>query len=468
MNNNYNVEDIARLISEDPDVLNSPTDALQSSTTTPVKEPKTAPKVPTTPAKPKPFSPFNPKPLESPEPARNIIDPKEENVFKEAYEEHVPSFTRDLYSRGHKEFKTSEHPLIKTHGAELAKEAYKYSKEYAVKSLPELANLPARQRMAYLMNMTGRALQEMMTLEAPHKKELEKLAIDAVMAAWHLPEEQRSIFKAMLKKPDFSGESSQDADSPDTPVTGKQVDLTDEINKRVTMNLLSQGAAIHNMYDLHFQEQILERINKISPRLAEVYSIFGRGSAHAFWMYDLQRLLAAGFGAPLGSTHVTNDNQIVASAPIFPVLVQELIKGMVMLISRHQFNDMSQEDIKSIIKQADTIRDEFPQIMIGPRIWKAFVLSVPANYRKRLPEVLMVLAKSHPKELHEIFIRLGDVVKTNADPKDSAAASALNDLIERTLAEKEEAEEEIQSYDDGYEENDDKDEYLTDEEDDKF
>jgi len=201
------------------------------------------------------------------------------------------------------------------------------------------------------------------------------------------------------------------------------------------MNLMSQGSAIHNMHDSHLQEEIKDRLDQIDPRLTDFYSQFGRGSSHMYWLYDINTALNSKLPQAMATVHFDDEGSIIAQAPIFPVLVQELIKGVIMLISHHQFEGMSASKTKRILAAADTLHDEFPQIMVGPKVWRAFILALPGEYRGRLLEVVMTLARSHPKELDIIMDRLGECIAQRQDPRTSSASSALRDLLERSLTE---------------------------------
>ena len=284
--------------------------------------------------------------------------------------------------------------------------------------------------------MTMRALQEIKRIEAAHATELEEIAIDVVANLYNLGEEDKNKLNAFLRRPQHDApQDEDDDDGVEEFADDEGDDITHEVHKRHSMNLMSQGAAIHNMHDVHLQDEIKDRLDTLDPGLVDLYSQFGRGSSHTYWLYDMNMMLNVQLGGAMGSVNLTPSGEVIAQAPIFPVLVQELIKGVIMLISHHQFESMSPAKTRKIIAAADTLHDEFPQIMVGPKVWRAFILALPSAYRGRLMEVVMTLARAHPKELNIIMVKLGECIANDEDPRTSSVASALQDLLERTLSE---------------------------------
>lgn len=393
-------------------------------TTKPLTSPGTKPST-----KPSPLSPkINPGALPKPRAQRDGIN--------EAYEEFVNPGTQKLFKSGDSRFGFSQHPMMKAHGDKLARAAYKHSTGKVYSSMAELEGLSANDKKNRLGQMTMRALQEIKRIEAAHATELEEIAIDVVANLYNLGEEDKNKLNAFLRRPQHDAPPDEDDDDGVEEFADDEGDdITHEVHKRHSMNLMSQGAAIHNMHDVHLQDEIKDRLDALDPGLVDLYSQFGRGSSHTYWLYDMNMMLNVQLGGAMGSVNLTPSGEVIAQAPIFPVLVQELIKGVIMLISHHQFESMSPAKTRKIIAAADTLHDEFPQIMVGPKVWRAFILALPSAYRGRLMEVVMTLARAHPKELNIIMVKLGECIANDEDPRTSSVASALQDLLERTLSE---------------------------------
>ena len=415
-----------------------------------------APAAPVAPTQPKPGPATKPGPPKTPlipkVPPKLKPGPRARAVT-EAYERFVNPNNQRMFTHGHDRVGFSYHPLMLHHGEALAKSAYEHSSNKVYSAFPGMQDQETNRKISMLTAQTGQALQTMTRLEAPHKEELKELAVDAVMRAFAIPEDYRSLFAPELQYPQYNeGEDRAEDEEDETdeavdmglPEQGAEDDIDededyqDQVNKRYTMNLISQGAAIHNMHDLHMEEYISQRLEQIEPRLNQLYSQFGRGSSHHYWLYDINHMVDVSLGGAMGLTWLTPQGEegavkINAQAPVFPVLVQELIKGWIMLLSHHQFEGMDEKRARRIMKKTDTLGDEFPQIMIGPKVWTSLVKALPREYKGRLSEVVSALAKAHPQELHEIISRLGDAIVTNDKLEESSAASALRDLLDRTL-----------------------------------
>lgn len=440
----------------------------------PVREPVTKPRPtttpkPTTPPKPAP-SPLFPGVAPGTKPKPRAVA-KGYHYITESYEEFVNPDTQKLFSQGHDKLGFSRHPMMRKYGNNIARAAYEHSNAKLYATMGELQNLDANRRKQRLAALTGNAIGLMMQIERAHKEELEQLAVDAVAKVYNLPENEKHRLRAYLRYPqkiteeeinevqepnditdddrepdDISDDDDIDfesamADQETYEQSQRPVeigDTTDEVHKRYALNLLSQGAAIHAMHDLHLEEELMNKLSAIDERLPDLYSKFGRGSSHQYWLHNINQALGYRFGdsgpeGAMGTAQFDYQGNIHAQAPVFTVLVQELVKGLMMLLSHHQFSEMPSHRARAIMDQADTIADEFPQIMVGPKIWTAFILALPKEYKSRVMEVVMQLAKAHPKELHEIMMRLGHCVANKEDPRESAVASALRDLLDRTL-----------------------------------
>lgn len=454
----YDVNEIAKLITENPDVFvdkhgqtneeDSP--ANSGSTTAPTAPPSTKPITkpitkPNTPPKESPKkSPFgNPAPLVEPAPKAIVIS----GLFNEAYREFAHPRTREMWEKGHPDVSFTEHDMVKQHGTKLGEAGYNYSNEILYKTFPELRDLPANQRKQRLASLTMNALHRMMQLESPIKKQLEKIAVKAVSKLYGFPENQ---LKAFLKKP--GSDDAADAEE-DTEQVQMTPELKAQVDKRHMMNLMSQGAAIHNMHNAHFEEEVMAAVQKLSPELHQLYSAFGRGASHHYWIYDLNMMLGASINAAMGVAKVKG-NDVIAEAAVFPVLLQELVKGVMTFISQHQFTDMDLNEARKIIKLADTLANEFPQIQIGPKVWKELLSIIPAEYKPKLAYVVMHMASAHPKELHVIMMGLAKNIADGTASKGTTTEQALKELLERTMHEEtEEAESEYQDSED-YQEDD--------------
>lgn len=317
----------------------------------------TKPKPSTTPSRPKPSEPSKPerdpfKPLKSPKTKPKAKEDENEEdkdleidmiskTLDEAYEEEAHVSTINFWENlpSNKSHVFSKHPIMAMHGKNLARKSHEYTSDYKA-SMPELMDV----------------MMKIMRIEQGHSEQLVQLAKEIVSKIWGIDE---SMLKAELDQPSESDFEEEDelGEFPE--------ELRHKINKRLTINTMSQGAAVHQMLTAH--HMVDKALNLISPELLDLYNRISKGSAHSYWLIDIPALLSNLTSHAVGMSKV-NDGKIEAKAIIFPVLVQELSKGVAELISHHGFEDDEEEEIENIIKHSDKMEYEPYQIQIGPEL----------------------------------------------------------------------------------------------------
>lgn len=451
-NDKYDVNDIAKFLTEDPDIFAEPTENTDKKATGSAG-PATAPVKPST--QPNTTPRERPQPTKTPwkNPAPDVKPkPKafKRTVINEAYRDFTHPRTQEMWEKGHPGVSFTDHEMVKKYGSKLAEQGYNDSNSTLFKTFPELKDLPPDRRRQQLGQLTGRALQKMMSLEQPFKKQLEKIAVKAVAKLYGCPEE---TLKAFLRQPQPEQDDNDEENERGDEKVEMTAELQDQVSKRHMMNLLSQGSAIHNMHNGHFEEEVMDAVGRLSPELQQLYSAFGRGASHHYWIYDLNAMLGASIGQAMGTAKVKGDT-VQAEAACFPVLLQELVKGLMTLLAQHQFTDVDKKVSKEVVRLADTLANEFPQIQIGPKIWKELLSIIPAEHKSKLAHVVMHMASAHPKELHVIMMGLADNMAEGRPSKGTTTEQALVELLERSMRE-EDSDENEAGYQEDYNDGDD-------------
>lgn len=385
----------------------------------PAAPPKEAPTRPTTPAKPKP-SPWNPPlPNTHPLPKPKAKTKSIRETFERSVHHRTASFWSDLPQN--KEHIFGKHPLYTMHGLDKAKRAWLSGVESLKKLYPALANMPNPQIMQQVPMLAQRAIQDVMRIEAPHKRQLEQLAIDLVHEVWGIP---KNLLKArIVNQPGMDqDDDNDDSDEYDSGLEEREqsIDhLRDQINKRLTMNTMTQGAAVHNMYTIHHMAK--ERLEQIAPELIDLYSKFATGSHSFYWLIDFNNIGNLASHA-IGNVKLNRDEedgqlQVEAQAMVFPVLVQELVKGAMEILTLHGMKDLPEEDYRTVLKHADKLEYEPWQIQIGTDLWKSFLKIVPKDFP--LSEVIPALSQQDPKFIHNLLSNTLEAIKRNEDPAES-------------------------------------------------
>ena len=398
--------------------------AAPAAPTAPPREAPTRPTTPTTPrpSKPNPFSPPQPRTMPKPKARRTdgmmeMISSTVVPVIMEAYEDESHRSTQDFWRDlpRNREHTFGKHPILAMHGANLSKDAFDFTSE---KMQQSGGAINSHQFMQIVM--------QIMQLESRHKEELQELAKDITVKIWGVP---REMLETDLGPMDMGG--GDDFGEEDDQEEEEVPELTDEIrpqvNKRISMNTMTQGSAVHAMYSMH---HLVDRaINKISPQLLQLYNRVASGSVHQYWLLDIPAIAAQLKNMKAGEVRVefpqdrqepeaeidpeeglgdedtwdeNKDPRVRASAVIFPVLCQELSKGVMEVLTMHGLADLDDEQSKAVIHHGDKLEDEPWLIQVGPALWRKFLTVVPKGIR--MADIITALSLQEPDEVHKILM----------------------------------------------------------------
>jgi hypothetical protein len=423
-------------------------------------------------------------------------------VIFENFEQGVNPSTQDFWRNiRQSQHPFAVHPVLALYGMETAEGAYGHSLEQLQRAFPQLANMPPQQVPMMAGQMAMRAFQQVAQMERPFKEQLEHLAVELVSRVWGIPAE---MLDAKLEDPRMIGngdddlgdgdmEEMEEGDMENVPIDREQV------NKRITMNALTQGAAVHNMASIH--HAAADEIQDINPQLLQAYGQFATGSTHMYWLMDFANMARQMLdNATVGTARVVygdNEDQdtpefegegeqregdyeqgiqadddadfeleapedignarVVARAINFPVLVQELVKGTMELLSHHGLEGLSREQLASIYQEADRLEDEPWLIQVGPQLWRSFLKIVPQGHS--LADVVATLAAQEPQLIHRLLSDTLDSLRSGDDPAGprETLIELMAQLEEETPAQfdREDYEEIDDEYGDEYGEDDD-------------
>lgn len=277
----------------------------------------------------------------------------------------------------------SQHPLFRQHGEELSRGGYNRVHRRST----ELQTGPHEGMALY---------QQIMQHEAQHAEQLEQLAKQAVAQVW-------GIDPSMLE-----GELTQDVSVPagERPQAAEMSPaVRQQINKRLTLNSLSHGAAVHQMQTLHYV--VADALQRIDPELVDLYSKLSSAATQMHWMVDVGQFVAqmAGQAQSGGSEEVQFDQQgnpkVVAKAICFPILAQELSKGVMELLTMHGLSDLDEQTAQAVIESADDPRQDIWLTQAGQELWRKFLAALPQG--TNMAEVVAALSKQSPEEVQRIM-----------------------------------------------------------------
>jgi hypothetical protein len=258
-------------------------------------------------------------------------------------------------------------------------------------------NIDNSQLMMQMMPM----VHETMALEAKHKKDLEKLAEKMIREEYDMPEDIVEIktklspnimLEGTKKHPkpksnDYQFESHED-----------MVNAKGEVYKRRFLNAMIQGAAKKTNHMFHMVD---DELTNMDPRLLNRYSKVM--SAADYMYYVIPKMDNGTNGGVVKVTFPTAENPkavIEAEAMIFPVLIHELVKGVMELLSAHGLpKDKKLGDY--VVDKADFLAAEPWDMRIGPALWDRFTDCVDSDDFHLKHQLYMELASMPVKEFNE-------------------------------------------------------------------
>jgi hypothetical protein len=212
-------------------------------------------------------------------------------------------------------------------------------------------------------------LSQCMQLESAHKAELEQLAIDLIREEFDIPEDQVDI-EAKLVSGKISDEGMQQSEEEEELDLDSEADidrLNSEVQKRRMLNAIMQGAAKKGHYMFHMVD---EQLTQIEPRLMDIYGKLMSMTDLTYWMIPDMTGGGGGGGDMKGGREyldLSGDKpKIVAEAWIFPVLLNELIKGSMELLAAHGLPEDEREA-------------ELWDMRLGPVIWEKFIDAIEGD-----------------------------------------------------------------------------------------
>lgn len=244
-------------------------------------------------------------------------------------------------------------------------------------------------------------VHETMAIESKHKKALEELAEKMIRQEYDMSEDVVEIKATLSPKVMLEGTKKHP-----TPKSNdfqfenheEMVNAKDEVYKRRFLNAMIQGAAKKTNHMFHIVD---DELTNLDPRLLNRYSKVM--SAADYMYYVIPNMDNGTSGGVVKVTFPTAENPkavIEAEAMIFPVLIHELVKGVMELLSAHGLpKDKKLGDY--VVDKADFLAAEPWDMRIGPALWDRFTDCIDADDFNLKHHLYMELASMPVKEFNE-------------------------------------------------------------------
>jgi hypothetical protein len=222
-------------------------------------------------------------------------------------------------------------------------------------------------------------LHETMSMESKHIKELEKLAEEMIREEYDMPDDIVEIKATITPRINMEG-TKKNPTPKATDMTFENhdaiVNAKEEVYKRRFLNAMIQGAAKKCSHMFH---NVDDELTNMDPKLVNRYT---KLMAAADYMYYVIPNMENGVnGGVVRVTFPTKDNPkavIEAEAMVFPVLIHELVKGVMELLSGHGL-PKDKKVGKYVIDKADFLAAEPWDMRLGPAIWDRFTDSIDSD-----------------------------------------------------------------------------------------
>lgn len=213
-------------------------------------------------------------------------------------------------------------------------------------------------------------ISDCMKLEDSNKEVLQDLAISMIRKEYDMGEDDVEIIAELTRHIDISGVRKNPS-----PVRIENMEFENhesvtsansEVYKRRFINAMTQGAAKkgHHMYHLAEKELI-----NINPTLPNKYSKMMAAADYTYLTSDDS--MPKGAGGVVSVEFVDGKPVIHAQAVVFPVLIHELIKGVMEILSMHALPE-DEKLTEYVLGKADYINAEPWDMRLGAPIWERF------------------------------------------------------------------------------------------------
>jgi len=240
-----------------------------------------------------------------------------------------------------------------------------------------------------LQQMLMASVQRIFQIEAQNKEELEKLAVDIVRKEMSIPEDALQFDAKIVGMGEIDmggmqgGGEQQQQQQPQLQNSEEEAveefeDFDIEKQKRRFLNQLIQGASKKGHYMFHL---VQEELNKIDRSLINLYGVMMSVNDLVYWiMPDQTTMMMAQSGSGMaGKEEVDPDTDpptVKARGITFPVLVHELIKGVMEVLATQGLPDDPRQ-AQMVMDSEDTLTAEVWDLRLGPVIWEKFRAAYP-------------------------------------------------------------------------------------------
>jgi len=341
---------------------------------------------------------------------------KQEDKIEKTFSQEIAGVTHlphksIIVSLDSKSFPLSGNKLYTYMTGAVAAEEYKRCLELLERRLPSEFESPTDKAIIKTQLRLQPIMNVMFVKEMRNQEELKKIASRIVREMFDIPE-HINILPELTTDIDLDTEQDDSQETLLSLSQEEQEDMEQEIQKRIILNGLVHGSAMHIWKSAHYIIQ--KEIDKIDPLLMTLYNEYTASISWLLWEMSPELASSAG-GTTQGFNKLEfeeNDLCIITCKAInFPVLIHEMTKGAMDYLICHGIpKHFSEEKLKYYYAKADAYDDEIWHYLLSPTMWINLIRAAEVQTQV-LPQMIVNLSKISLVELEEIMMACVDGVQ---------------------------------------------------------
>lgn len=263
---------------------------------------------------------------------------------------------------------------------------------------------------------------------------LEQRAIQMIRNQFNIPEDAVDFDAQITGLPQLGGTAIQKGNlqytkGTKTPPQGKsEEELKPEITRRRLTNAMMHGAA-RKSQNLH---HLSDELRNDDPTLNNDYSKIMAANDAMYWMMSDEAIENEGRGGVhAGNVRLDLSNpekpKVIAQGIVFPILLHELAKGVMELMSLWSLPE--DKDIRDYVTdKTDHLEAETNDIRLGSHIWAKFVEQVPVDNQDVISMTFNLLQQLPTDEFNSVMSGLSNDQEQARNTVRELAQSAIDEL----------------------------------------
>lgn len=243
-------------------------------------------------------------------------------------------------------------------------------------------------------------IESTMEMESKHRKALEELAVKMIKEEFGIDDEVEIVAKLTPYIEDSNAKKVPSNTILEFDDHDEMEFANDSVYKRRFQNAMIQGAAkkVNHMYHMVDGE-----LTEMNPRLLNNYKRMMSGVDYTYFLFpDLNTATNAGLCDVEFAKNDEDKTVIKAKAMVFPVLVHELYKACMEILSAHGL-PTKKHIAEYVINKSDYLQAEPWDMRIGPGLWGRFCQSIPAEDFNLKHHVYADISALEPKEFFVVM-----------------------------------------------------------------